>query len=113
MRLTWRSWMMRTSRKPDPFTRRLRSNFLERAASFCPYCAEGKAPLRVILFADGLELAEHPSVDDGPDHPHEWRHPRLASGGVVSWVVCTADGTWEQFENVRRDTRCLADGPIN
>ena len=68
-----------------------------------------------MLFGDnGIEVVEHP--DDEPEHPrrpHEWRHPRLGSEGEVSWVVCTADGTWEQFEHARRDSRCLADAPVN
>jgi hypothetical protein len=66
-----------------------------------------------MLFADGLEVADGPEWAARLSYPHEWRHPRLGFAGAVSWVVCTADGTWEQFENVRKETRCLTDGPVN
>ena len=99
---------MRTSRKPDPFTRRLRSTFLERAASFCPHCRKGKAPLRVVC------LGQYETMTDrDPSRPHEWRHPRLGSEGAVSWVICHADSTWEQFEHARKGSQCLADEPVN
>lgn len=42
----------------------------------------------------------------------EWRHPLLGNGGEVSWVVCSARDTWEQFETLRRRS-CETDGPVN